>query len=62
MKLGLLVIGAHIGVHIKTEIQKYLDYKIILVEPVPHNVKAIKENLKQFTNIIIEPITISNKK
>ena len=60
MKLGLLVIGAHIGVHIKTEIQKYLDYKIILVEPVPHNVKAIKENLKQFTNIIIEPITISN--
>ena len=60
MKFGLIVLGAHIGVHIKDEISKINNSPILLVEPVPHNVDAIKENLKEYKNIIIEPVAISN--
>ena len=60
MKFELVVLGAHIGVHIKDEISKINNSPILLVEPVPHNVNAIKENLKDFKNIIIEPVAISN--
>ena len=60
MKFELVVLGAHIGVHIKDEISKINNRPILLVEPVPHNVNAIKENLKDFKNIIIEPVAISN--
>ena len=35
-KFGLVVLGAHIGIHIKGEIEKILPEKILLVEPVPH--------------------------
>ena len=59
-KFGLVVLGAHIGVHIKGDIEKLSPEKVLLVEPVPHNVNAIKENLKDFKNIIIEPVAISN--
>ena len=61
-KFGLVVLGAHIGVHIKNELDKYINEKILLVEPVPHNVRAIKENLKNYNNVIIEQVTISNDK
>ena len=37
MKFGLVVLGAHIGIHIKDEISKIKDSSILLVEPVPHN-------------------------
>ena len=60
MKFELVVLGAHIGVHIRDEISKIKNSPILLVEPVPHNVDAIKENLKEFKNIIIEPVAISN--
>ena len=61
-KFGLVVLGAHIGVHIKNELDKYTNEKVLLVEPVPHNVRAIKENLKNYNNVIIEQVTISNDK
>ena len=48
MKFELVVLGAHIGVHIKDEISKINNRPILLVEPVPHNVNAIKENPKRF--------------
>ena len=58
-KFGLVVLGAHIGVHIKSDIEKVTEGKILLVEPVPHNIKLIKQNLQGLENIIIEPVTIS---
>ena len=61
-KFGLVVLGAHIGVHIKNELDKYINEKVLLVEPVPHNVRAINENLKNYNNVIIEQVTISNDK
>ena len=60
MKFELVVLGAHIGIHIKDEISKINNSPILLVEPVPHNVDAIKENLKEYKNIVIEPVAISN--
>ena len=56
MKFGLVVLGAHIGIHIKDEISKIKDSSILLVEPVPHNISAINENLKDFKNIHLEPV------
>ena len=32
-KFGLVVLGAHIGIHIKSEVQEILPEKILLVEP-----------------------------
>ena len=60
-KFGLVVLGAHIGIHIKGEIEKLLPEKVILVEPVPHNVGAIKKNLIHLDNVVIEQVAISNK-
>ena len=60
-KFGLVVLGAHIGIHIKAEIEKLLPEKVLLVEPVPHNVGAIKEKLKHLDNVIVEQVAISNK-
>ena len=60
-KFGLVVLGAHIGIHIKGEIEKILPEKVLLVEPVPHNVTAIKKNLINLENVIIEQVAISNK-
>ena len=60
MKFGLVVLGAHIGIHIKDEISKINDIPVLLVEPVPQNINAISENLKEFKNIYLEPVAISN--
>ena len=60
MKFGLVVLGAHIGIHIKNEISKIKDSSILLVEPVPHNISAINENLKEFKNIHLEPVAVSS--
>ena len=60
-KFGLVVLGAHTGFHIKPEIIKCADKKVLLVEPVPYNIVEIKKNLGEFKNILIEPITISDK-
>ena len=61
-EFGLVVLGAHLGVHIKKEIEKTLPKKVLLVEPVPHNVEAINNNLKNFKDIFIEQVAISDKK
>ncbi len=60
MKFGLVVLGAHIGIHIKDEISKIKDSSILLVEPVPHNIVAINENLKEFKNIHLEPVAVAS--
>ena len=60
-KFGVVVLGAHTGFHIKPEILKCADKKVLLVEPVPYNIVEIKKNLSEFKNILIEPITISDK-
>ena len=60
-KFGLVVLGAHTTNHTRDEIEKFREKPILLIEPVPANVNAIKENLKDFTNVIIEPIAIANK-
>ena len=60
-KFGLVVLGAHIGIHIKGEIEKILPEKVLLVEPVPHNVVEIKKNLNNLEGITIEQVALSNK-
>ena len=60
-KFGLVVLGAHIGIHIKGDIEKLSSQNVLLVEPVPHNVAAIKKNLFHLDNFIIEQAAISNK-
>jgi len=60
-KFGLVVLGAHIGIHIKDEVQKVLPERVILVEPVPHNVDAIKSNLADLKDVIIEQVALTNK-
>ena len=60
-KFGLVVIGAHIGIHIKGEIEKILPEKVLLVEPVPHNVVEIKKNLNNLEGITIEQVALSDK-
>ena len=58
---GLVVLGAHIGIHIKGEIEKILPEKVLLVEPVPHNVVGIKKNLNNLEGITIEQVALSDK-
>ena len=60
-KFGLVVLGAHIGIHIKGEIEKILPEKVLLVEPVPHNVVEIKKNLNNLEGIKIEQVALSDK-
>ena len=60
-KFGLVIIGAHIGVHITKDIKEYKDQNILLIEPVPHNLKSLKKNIPSYDTIFIEPITIGKK-
>ena len=59
---GLVVIGAHIGVHILKDIEEYKDQNILLIEPVPHNLRLLKENIKKYKSINIEEVTIGRAK
>ena len=59
---GLVVIGAHIGVHILKDIEEYKDQNILLIEPVPHNLRLLKENIKKYKSINIEEVTIGGAK
>jgi len=59
---GLVVIGAHIGVHILKDIKEYKDQNILLIEPVPHNLRLLKENIKKYKSINIEEVTIGGAK
>ena len=50
---GLVVIGAHSGIHIKDLISEYADSKILLVEPVPYNYQILENDYKNNENIFI---------
>ena len=50
---GLVVIGAHFGVWLDSEITKYKNQNILLVEPVPYNYNILKDNFKDSKNIYI---------
>ena len=50
---GLVVIGAHSGIHIKDLISEYANYKILLVEPVPYNYQILENDYKDNENIFI---------
>ena len=50
---GLVVIGAHSGIHLKDLISNYIDQKILLVEPVPYNCEILKEEYGKYENIFL---------
>ena len=50
---GLVVIGAHFGVWLESEITKYKNQNILLVEPVPYNYNKLKDNFNNIKNIHI---------
>jgi len=50
---GLVVIGAHFGVWLESEITKYKNQDILLVEPVPYNYNKLKDNFRNTKNIHI---------
>ena len=50
---GLVVIGAHSGIHIKDLISEYADSKILLVEPVPYNYQILENDYKNNEKIFI---------
>ena len=60
---GLVVLGAHFGVWLTSELEKYKKQNIILVEPVPYNYKILKEKFSEQENIFIctNPIYSKNK-
>ena len=59
---GLVIIGAHIGVHISSEIEKYKNKNILLIEPVPHNLRVLKKNIPNCDLIKIEQSAISESR
>ena len=50
---GLVVIGAHFGVWLENEINKFKDQNILLVEPVPYNIENLEKKFSKFENIYI---------
>ena len=59
-EFGLVVLGAHTGFHIKPEILKCADKKVLLVEPVPYNFDILskkylnKENFFLSKNAVLD--------
>ena len=58
---GLVVIGAHSGVWLTTLLEEHKNENILLVEPVPYNIKLLRENTSKYKNIKIETSAISSK-
>ncbi len=50
---GLVVIGAHSGIHIKDLISEYANQKVLLVEPVPYNYQILENDYKKNKNIFV---------
>tara|TARA_B100001996_G_scaffold229372_1_gene176813 strand:+ start:652 stop:1221 length:570 start_codon:yes stop_codon:yes gene_type:complete len=46
---------------LQDEIKKFSKKKILLIEPVDYNLKDLKERTKNFPNVIIEPVAVSDK-
>ena len=59
---GLVVIGAHFGVWLEDEISKYNNHNILLVEPVPYNIKILEQKYSSNQNIHICKNAIYSKK
>ena len=59
---GLVVIGAHFGVWLEDEIKKYNNQNILLVEPVPYNIKILEQRYSSHKNIYICKNAIYSKK
>jgi len=55
---GLVIIGAHIGAHIINDIETYKNQNILLIEPVPHNLEALKKKIPNYKTIHIEQVTV----
>ena len=60
-KFGLVVIGAHSGIWLSSLLEKYKDQNTLLVEPVPYNIKLLKENTLKYKNVKIETSAVSRK-
>ena len=58
---GLVVIGAHSGVWLKSLFDEYQNQNILLVEPVPYNIDLLKVNTAKYNNITIEISAVSEK-
>ncbi len=58
---GLVSIGSHTGFWLQEELKKFKNKKNILIEPVPYNLVELRDNIKNFNNIIIEESAISDK-
>ncbi len=50
---GLVILGAHSGIHLKDLISEYQDQAILLVEPVPYNYEELEDKYKDQKNIFI---------
>ena len=60
MNFGLVSIGSHTGFWLKEEIEKQAG-KILLIEPVKHNLDELRQNVKNNKNVIIEECAITNR-
>lgn len=58
---GLVSIGSHTGYWLQNQLDRFGLKKNILIEPVPHNIIELKENVSKYQNVIIEESAISNK-
>ena len=58
---GLVSIGSHTGAWLQNEFERFKNTKNILVEPVPYNLKELKQKTSNYNNIIIEESAISDK-
>jgi len=59
INFGLVVIGAHSGIWLKSLFDEYQNQNILLVEPVPYNIALLKENTAKYKNINIETSAVS---
>ena len=58
---GLVVIGAHSGTWLSNLLEVYKNENVLLVEPVPYNIKQLKENTFHYKNVKVETSAISGK-
>ena len=58
---GLVSIGSHTGAWLIKDLEYFKAEKNILIEPVPYNIEELKNNTKNYKNIIIEMSAISDK-
>ena len=58
---GLVIIGAHSGIWLKSLFEDYQNQNILLVEPVPYNISLLKKNTAKYNNIKIETSALSDK-